>query len=145
MREDQGGISGEGTQHMSGGLVMQVVETVPQGLSLLCNRAQALPSSRVVQATSVATKGSLEIGWVERQDEVAQGVESRCAAEAGSEDLVQALTVQADERDDALVGVVHRQGRPQEMKRVRCWCVAGTEVAQCLVRLSPCRSGTRSL
>ena len=101
MREGQCGISGEGAQDVSGGLVMQVVETVPQGLPVQGNRAQALPSSPVVQTTRVAPKGSLQIGWVERQDEVAQGVESRCAAEAGSVGLVQALTVQADERDDA--------------------------------------------
>jgi len=104
MREGQCGISGEGAQDVSGGLVMQVVETVPQGLPVQGDRAQALPSSPVVQTTRVAPKGSLQIGWVERQDEVAQGVESRCAAEAGSVGLVQALTVQADERDDALVG-----------------------------------------
>src|SRR5215218_2968352 len=104
MREGQCGIGGEGAQDVSGGLVMQVVETVPQGLPIQGDHAQALPSSPVVQATSVATEGSLEVGWIERQDEVAQGVESRSTAEAGTEDLVQALTVQADERNDALVG-----------------------------------------
>ena len=103
MRERQCGIGGEGTQHMSGGLVMQVVETVPQGLPIQCNRAQALPSSRVVQATSVATEDSLQFGWVERQDEIAQGVESRCTSEAGTEGLVQALTMQTDERNHALI------------------------------------------
>src|SRR3954471_9669250 len=66
MREGQCGISGEGAQDVSGGLVMQVVETAPQGLPVQGNRAQAWPSSPVVQATRVATKGSLEIGWVER-------------------------------------------------------------------------------
>ena len=71
MREGQCGIGGKGAQHMSGGLVMQVVETVPQGLPVQSHRAQALPSSPVVQATSVVPKGSFEVGWVERQDEMA--------------------------------------------------------------------------
>src|SRR4051795_12231012 len=103
MRERQRGIGGEGAQHVSGGLIMQVVETAPQGLPVQGDHAQALPSSPVIQTTSMMTEGGLEVGWVERQDEVAQGVESRRAAEAGPEDLVQALTVQADERDDALI------------------------------------------
>ena len=120
MRECQGGIGGKGAQHMSGGLVMQVVETVPQGLPVQSHRAQVLPSSRVVQATSVATEGHLEIGWVERQNENAQGVESRCTSEACSEGLVQALTVQADERDDALIrGRARQDGQDREEKHVR--------------------------
>jgi hypothetical protein len=41
MREGQCGIGGEGAQHMSGGLVMQVVETAPQGLPVQSHRAQA--------------------------------------------------------------------------------------------------------
>src|SRR3954453_19491632 len=79
MRERQCGIGREGAQDVSGGLVMQVVETAPQGLPIQGDHAQALPSSPVVQATSVATEDSLQFGWVERQDEIAQGVESRCA------------------------------------------------------------------
>ncbi len=71
MHEGQRGICGEGTQHVSGGLVMQVVETVPQGLPIQGHRAQALPSSRFVQAARVATEDSFEIGWVERQDAIA--------------------------------------------------------------------------
>lgn len=119
MRERQCGIGGEGAQDVSGSLVMQVVETVPQGLPIQGDHAQALPSSPVVQATSVATEDSLQIGWVERQDEVAQGIKSRRAAELGSEDLVQALTVQADERDDALVGACTCQaGQDGEDKHV---------------------------
>jgi len=120
MRERQGGIGGKGAQHMSGGLVMQVVETAPQGLPIQGDHAQALPSSPVIQNTSMTTEGSLKVGWIERQDEVAQGVESRSTAEAGTEDLVQALTVQADERDDALVGgCTCQDGQNSEKKHVR--------------------------
>src|SRR4051794_21285808 len=120
MREGQCGSGGKGTQHVSGGLVMQVVETVPQGLPVQGNRAQTLPSSRFVQATSVTTEDSLQIGWVEPQDEIAQGIESRSTSEAGTEGLVQALTMQADERDDALIGGRARQdGQNSEKKHVR--------------------------
>jgi len=80
MREGQCDICGEGAQHVSGGLIVQVVETVPQGLPVQGHRAQAWPRSRFVQATSVAAEDSFEIGWVERQDEIAQGVESRRAS-----------------------------------------------------------------
>src|SRR4051794_12653284 len=119
MRERQCGIGREGAQDVSGGLVMQVVETAPQGLPIQGDHAQALPSSPVIQTTSMMTEGGLEVGWVERQDEVAQGVESRRAAEAGPEDLVQALTVQADERDDALVGgCTCQDGQDGEEKQV---------------------------
>src|SRR4051794_23582520 len=66
------------------------------------------------------TEGGLEVGWVERQDEVAQGVESRCAVEAGPVGLVQALTVQADERNDALVGgCTCQDGQNSKKKHVR--------------------------
>jgi hypothetical protein len=120
MGEGQRSICGEGTQHVSGGLIVQVVETVPQGLPIQRNRAHALPNSRFVQATSVATEDSLEIGWVERQDEIAQGVESWSAAEAGTEGLVQALTMQADERDDALIrGRARQDSQDGEKKHVR--------------------------
>src|SRR5215210_3675096 len=120
MREGQRGIGGKGTQHVSGGLIVQVVETVPQGLPVQGNRAQTLPSSRFVQATSMAAEDSLQIGWVERQDAIAQGVESRSTSEAGTEGLVQALTMQADERDDALIGGRARQdGQNSEKKHVR--------------------------
>jgi hypothetical protein len=84
MREGQSGIGGEGAQDVSGGLVMQVVETAPQGLPIQGDHAQALPSSPVIQTTSMTTEGSLEVGWIERQDEVAQGIKRRRAAEAGS-------------------------------------------------------------
>ena len=120
MCEGQRGIGGERAQDVSGGLVVQVVEAVPQGLSIQRNCAQALPSSRVVQATSVATEGSFEIGWAERQDEIAQGVESRSASEASTEGPVQAPTMQADECDDALIGGRARQdGQDGEEKHVR--------------------------
>src|SRR6185369_8700231 len=123
MRERQCGVGREGAQDVSGGLVMQVVETAPQGLPIQGDHAQALPSSPVIQTTSMMTEGGLEVGWVERQDEVAQGVESRRAAEAGPEDLVedlvQALTVQADERNDALVGgCTCQDGQNSEKKHV---------------------------
>jgi len=39
MREGQRSIRGEGAQHVSGGLVMQVVEAVPQGLPIQGDRA----------------------------------------------------------------------------------------------------------
>ena len=105
---------------MSGGLIVQVIETVPQGFPIQGHRAPALTRSRFVQATSVATEDSLKIGWVERQDEIAQGVESRRASEAGTEDLVQALTMQADERDDALIrGRACQDGQDSEKKHVR--------------------------
>ncbi len=120
MRKGQCGVCGEGAQHVGGGLIVQVVETVPQSLPIQRNRGQALPSSHSMQATSVMAEGSLEIGWVERQDEIAHGVKSRSASEAGTEGLVQALTMQADERGDALVrGRARQDGQNSEKKHVR--------------------------
>jgi len=120
MRKGQCGVCGEGAQHVSGGLIVQVVEAVPQSLPIQRNRGQALPSSHSMQATSVMAEGSLEIGWVERQDEIAHGVKSRSASEAGTEGLVQALTMQTDERNHALIrGRARQDGQNGEEKHMR--------------------------
>jgi len=103
MGEDQRVIRGEGAQHMRGGLIMQVIEAAPERLAVQGHRVQARVRPRPVQITRMAAESGFEIGRVERQQQIAQRVERRSAAEAGTENLVQALAMDADEGDDALI------------------------------------------
>jgi hypothetical protein len=57
----------------------------------------------------VAAEGGFEIGQVKGQQQVAQGVERRSAAEPATEDMVQALAMHPDKGDDALI-----RGRPRQ-------------------------------
>ena len=51
----------------------------------------------------MAAEGGFEIVRAERQEQMTQGVHGRGAREAGTEDSVQAIALQGDERDDLLV------------------------------------------
>jgi hypothetical protein len=103
VRQDQRGVAGKCAQHMRGGLIMQVVDAAAQCLAVERDGAPALPTPLLVETTGVATKSRFEVGWVEREKEIAQGVDRRSTPEVGAEDRVQALTVHVDEGDDALV------------------------------------------
>lgn len=49
-------------------------------------------------------KSGFEIVTAERQEQVTQGVHGRSTPEAGTEDRVQAIALEGDEGNDALVG-----------------------------------------
>ena len=107
MRQDQRGVTGKRTQDMCGSLIVQVVETAPQGLAVQRDRPPAIPAGLLVKLTRVAAKDSFEIRRVEGEEEIAQGVHGRSTPEVSTKDGVQALPVHAHEGDDALV-----RGRP---------------------------------
>lgn len=88
---------------MCGGLIMQVIETASERLAVQCDGPPAMPVDRLIKVTRVAAKGGLQIGRVEREKEVPQGVDSRSTPEASAEDGVQALTMHLYEGDDALI------------------------------------------
>lgn len=71
MRQDQRGVAGERTQHMCGGLIVQMVETAPQRFAIQRNGPPNVPSGPLVEVTRVAAKDSFQIGWVEGEEEVA--------------------------------------------------------------------------
>src|SRR5689334_16051550 len=70
----------------------------------------------------MAAKRGFEIGRVEREEEIAQGVERRSAPEADAEHPAHTLAMDVDERDDALVRGCpgeHRQNREQQQRGER--------------------------
>src|SRR3954464_3914850 len=103
VRQDQRSVAGKRAQHMGGRLVVQVVEATAQCLAIQRDSAPALRADPLVQVTSVTAKGSFEIGGVECEKEITQGVERRSAPEADAELRVQTLAMDLDESDDALV------------------------------------------
>ena len=118
--EDQRSLRGKGAQHVRSGLVTHVVEAAPKRFAVQRHRAQARLRPSPLQVTRVAAKGGLKVGRVERYQQIAQRVERRRAAEAGAEDVVQALTMDADEGDDALIRARPGQDREdREEQQVR--------------------------
>jgi hypothetical protein len=103
MRQDQRGVGGKRTQHMRGGLIVQVVETAPQRFAVQRDGPPIAPAGPLVEVTRVAAKDSFQIGRVEGEEEIAQGVDGRSTLEASAEDSVQALPVHSHEGDDALI------------------------------------------
>ncbi len=127
VRQDQGGVTGEGAEHMDCLAVGQVVEVrrtswfdaAAQRLAVEGDRAQRLRRAARAQVMSVAAEGCFEIVAAERQDQVAQGVQGRSAPEAGAEDGVQALALQGDEGDDLPVGGrARKRGQDREQQQV---------------------------
>ncbi len=55
---------------MCGALIMQVIETASERLAIQCDRPPAMPVDRLIKVTRVAAKGGLQIGRVEREEEV---------------------------------------------------------------------------
>jgi hypothetical protein len=112
VRQDQRSVAGKRAQHVGGRLIVQVVEAAAQRLAIQRDSAPARRTDPLVQVTGVTAKGSFEIGRVEREEEIAQGVERRSALEADAELPVQALAMDVNESDDALV-----RGRPGEHRQ----------------------------
>jgi hypothetical protein len=109
MGENEGGVAGEGAEHMRRLALVHTVEAAAQRLAVERDRARPSCPGAGAQRASVPAEGGLQIVAVERQEEMPQRVHGRGAPEAGAEDGVQALALQGDEGDDAAVG-----GRPRE-------------------------------
>jgi hypothetical protein len=127
VRQDQSGVAGERAQDVRGGLIVQVVEAAPQRLPIQRDGAPALCADPLVEVTRVAAKSGFEIGRIEREKEIAQGVDRRSAPETRPEDRVQSIAVHVDEGDDALV-----RGRPGEHRQHREQQQRGQSVALAL-------------
>jgi hypothetical protein len=82
VRQKQCAIAGKRAQHVGGRLVVQVVEAAAQRLAIQRDSAPAVRANPLVQITGVTAKGSFEIARIEREEEIAQGVERRSAPEA---------------------------------------------------------------
>jgi hypothetical protein len=104
VRQDQGGLAGEGAQHVRRRPVVQMVEAAPERLAV--ERDDARPGRRraVAQGPGVPAEGGLQRGRIERLEQGAHGVDGRRAAEAGAEGRVEALAMHADEHPNAAVG-----------------------------------------
>ncbi len=127
MGHDQGGIAGKGAEHMNRLAIGQMIEVrrtawfdaAAQRLAIERDRAQRLRSAVCVQVASMTAERGFEIVTAECQEQVAQGGHRRGAPEAGTEDGVQALALQGDERDDLLVGGRARQhGEDREQQQM---------------------------
>ena len=103
VRQDQGGVAGEGAEDMDRLAVGQVVKAAAQRLAVERDRAQRFWSGAGVQVAGMVTEGRFEIVAAKRQEQVPQGVHRRSAPEAGAEGGVQALALQGNEGDDLLV------------------------------------------
>ena len=69
-----------------------MIEAAAQRLAIQRDGAPALRADPFVQVTGVTAKGSFEIGRVECEKEIAQGVERRSAPEADAELIAVAAT-----------------------------------------------------
>ena len=127
VRQDQRSVAGKRAQHVCGRLIVQVVEAAAQRLAIQSDGAPGLSADPFVETMRVAPKGRFEIGRIEREEEIAQGVDRRSAPEVRAEDRVQALTVHVDEGDDALV-----RGRPGEHRQHREQQQRGERIAPAL-------------
>jgi hypothetical protein len=107
--QDQRGVAGERAQHVRGRLIDQMVEATPQRLAVQRDGAPALYADLLVEVMGMAAESGFEIDRIEREEEIAQGVDRRSAPEVGTKGGVQALPVNRDEGDDMLV-----RGRPGE-------------------------------
>ena len=119
MGQDQGGVAGEGAEHVDRLAVGQMVETAAQRLAVKRDRAQRFWSAACVQVAGMATEGGFEIITAERQEQVPQRVHGRSAPEAGAEDGVQALALQGHEGDDLLVRRrARKRGKDRKQQQV---------------------------
>jgi hypothetical protein len=109
MGENERGLGGEGAQQMRDRLIVQAIEAVPERFAVQGHRMQTCLRRRSDEVTCVAAEGGFEIGRVKGQQQIAQRVERRSAAEPATEDVVQALAMHPDEGDDALI-----RGRPRQ-------------------------------
>src|SRR5215218_2724432 len=102
--QDEGGVAGEGTEHLGGGLVVKMVEAAPQRLAIQGDDPPPWPSGGVTKMLGMTAKSGLDLGRVERVQWGAQRVDGRGATEAGAEGGVEPLAVHADEQADTTVG-----------------------------------------
>src|SRR4029450_13125237 len=102
VRQAEGGITGEGAEHVSRCAIVQVIEAAAQCLAIESDGPHRLRHSGV-QCARMAAEGGLEIITAGRQEQMAQGVPRRSPPEAGAKDRVQALALQGDEGDVPLI------------------------------------------
>ena len=104
MGQDERRLAGERAEHLGGGPVVQVVEAAPQRLAVQRDDPPPRRGGGVPELLGMVAEGGLDLGRIERVEEGAQGVDGRCATEAGTEDGVEPLAMRADEQADAAVG-----------------------------------------
>ena len=109
MGQDERALAGEGAEHLRRGLVVEMVEAAPQRLAVQRDDPPPRRGGGVTEMLGVAAEGGLDLGRVERVQEVAQRVHGRGPSQAGAEGGVQALAMDADEDQDAAVGGGARQ------------------------------------
>jgi hypothetical protein len=118
--QDQGGLAGEGAQHVRGGPVVQVVEAVPERLAVERDHARPRCRHPLAERPRMLAEGGLQGGRIERLEQGTQGVDGRRPAQPGPEHRVEALAMHADEDQDAAVGGGARQdGQHGEEQQVR--------------------------
>jgi hypothetical protein len=124
MGQDEGGVAGERAEHVGCPAIVHVVEAAAERLAVEGDRARPVLPGAGAQHTGMAAKGGLQVIAVERQEEMAQGVHGRGAPETGAEDGVQALALEGDESDDAVVGRSTRQHREDREQQQMAHAVA---------------------
>jgi hypothetical protein len=115
--QDEGGVAGEGAEHMSCGPVVQMVEAAAQGFAVERDGALSGHLDGPIQLLRMAAEGVLEIVPAERQEHMTQRVHGRSPPEAHPEGRIQAVALDCDEGDDLLIGgrpCQNRQNREQQ-------------------------------
>ena len=119
MAEDQRRVRGEGAEHVGRGAIGQPVEAAPQRLAVQCHGAPRLIRPGAAEVPGMAPEGCFQLLRVERQEQVAQRVDRRRAAQARAEGPVEPVAVDAQEGDDAAVGGRAREhGQHREQQQV---------------------------
>src|SRR5688500_12247203 len=89
VRQDQGGLAGEGAQHVRRRPVVQMVEAAPERLAVERDDARSGCRCRIAQLSGMPAEGGLHLGRIERLEQGAHGGDGRRAAEAGAEGRVE--------------------------------------------------------
>jgi hypothetical protein len=117
--EDERRFAAESAQHLSGGLVVKVIETAPECFAIKRDDVPAGRCDRAAQLGGMPAEDRLEVTWIEGVKEAAQGVDRRGAAEAGAESGVEPLAMHADEQANAAVGGgIGEDGQNTEQQQV---------------------------
>jgi hypothetical protein len=125
--EDQGRVGGEGAEHVGRGAVVQAVEAAPQGLAIQRHGGVRSIRPALAQLPGVAAEGGLQRLGIEREEQVAQRVDRRRAAQADAVDVAEPVAVHGQEGHDAAGG-----GRAREHGQDREQQQMGQRVARAL-------------
>ena len=111
MPQDQRRVHGEGAEHMGRLAVVQAVEAAPQCFAVERHGARPVVSTgpSLAEVPGVAPEGRLQRHRIERQEQVAQGVDRRRPAQADAVDPTQPVAMDVQEGHDAPV-----RGRARE-------------------------------